>query len=129
MEQRFRLRRRQDFDRVIGAERVFAGRAVVAFALPSRDGRWRVGVTVSRRLRGAVRRNRLRRRLREAAKSTLLPPAPAAGSPRESGPSQGPGQGGYDVVLIGRPAALEMPWSALQEETARVRSRLVRASP
>lgn len=128
MKQRFRLRRRQDFDRVIGAERLFAGRAVVAFAHPSRDGRWRVGVTVSRRLRGSVRRNRLRRRLREAAKSALLPPEQGAGSPQASGPSHAPGQGGYDVVLIGRPAALEMPWSALQEETARVRSRLVGAS-
>lgn len=115
MKQRFRLRRRQDFDRVMRAQRVFAGRAIVAFAMPSASGRWRVGVTVSRRLRGAVQRNRLRRRLREAARASLLPSA-HGGSPVEAG---------YDVVLIGRPAALELPLEALSEEAARVRSRLV----
>jgi ribonuclease P protein component len=102
----------------MGAQRVFAGRAIVAFARPSADGRWRVGVAVSRRLRGAVRRNRLRRRLREAARSGLLP------ATHGWGPEQVSGEAGYDVVLIGRPAALELPWTALEEETARVRGRL-----
>jgi ribonuclease P protein component len=112
VKQRFRLRRRQDFDRVMRTKRVFAGRTVIAFALPNAEG-WRVGVTVSRRLRGAVRRNRLRRRLREAARSRLL---------SDSG-------SGYDVVLVGRPDALELPWAALEEEAARVRSRLEEARP
>lgn len=110
MKRRFRLRRRQDFDRVMRSPRVFAGRAIVAFATPSPSGGWRVGVTVSRRLRGAVQRNRLRRRLREVARASLL-----------SGATQ---DGGYDVVLVGRPAAAELPLQALSEEAARVRSRL-----
>ena len=117
MKRRFRLRRRQDFDRVMRTERVFAGRAIVAFATPSSSGGWRVGVTVSRRLRGAVDRNRLRRRLREAARASLLPPGAPASSPQDDA--------GYDVVLIGRPAALDLPLRALAEEAARVRSRLV----
>ncbi len=96
-------------------QRVFAGRTVVAFARPNEHGRWRVGVATSRRLRGAVARNRLRRRLREAARSSLLP----AGSP--------PSGGGYDVVLIGRPAAAELPLSVLEQETTRVRERLMEA--
>lgn len=103
----------------MGARRVFAGRVIVAFARPSTDGRWRVGVTVSRRLRGAVRRNRVRRRLREVAKLALLPaacPAPA--------PDAIVSEMGYDVVLIGRPAALDASWAALEEETTRVRGRL-----
>ena len=106
MKRRFRLQRRQDFDRVMRTQRVFAGRAIVAFARPNGDGRWRVGVTASRKLRGAVRRNRVRRRLREAATAALLP-------------ADGTGARGraFDVVLVGRPAALE-------EETARVRDRL-----
>jgi ribonuclease P protein component len=114
VKQRFRLRGRRDFERVMHAQRVFAGRAIVAFARPNPEGRWRVGVTVSRRLRGAVPRNRLRRRLREAARAALLPGPAATGG-------EGPG---FDVVLIGRPVALDLPMPALEEETARVRSRL-----
>jgi len=118
VKRRFRLRRRQDFDRVMRTPRVFAGRAIVAFATPSPSGGWRVGVTVSRRLRGAVQRNRLRRRLREAARASLLVP-PGSGAP----PDQG-----YDVVLVGRPAAADLPLTALSEEAARVRARLAEAA-
>jgi ribonuclease P protein component len=118
VKRRYRLRRRQDFDRVMKTQRVFAGRALVAFARPSSEGRWRVGVTVSRRLRGAVQRNRLRRRLREAARTSLLPVAVELRDP-------GVEPMAYDVVLIGRPAAAELPLSALEEEAARVRSRLM----
>lgn len=114
MKQRFRLKRRDDFDRVMGGRRVFAGRTLVAFALPNPDGHWRVGVAVSRQLRGATARNRLRRRLREAARTNLLPQDSEAGS---SGI-------GYDMVLIGRPAGLDAPHPVLQEEVVRVRSRL-----
>ena len=94
--------------------RVFAGRAVVAFASPNRVGDWRVGVTVSRRVRGAVLRNRIRRRLREVARARLLPadsPAPDRGI-------------GYDVVLIGRPALASLPFPILEEEATAVRARL-----
>ncbi len=121
MKQRFRLKRRQDFDRVMHARRVFAGQALVAFARPNEAGRWRVGVAVSRRLRGPVLRNRLRRRLREAARACLLPPAPAA--------SERPARPGYDVVLVARPGAAELPMSVLQREAERVRSRLAEPGP
>ncbi len=94
-------------------QRVFAGRTLVVFARPNEQGRWRVGVATSRRLRGAVARNRLRRRLREAARSSLLPPEPASASGT-----------GYDVVLIGRPAAADLPLAVLEQETTRVRERL-----
>jgi ribonuclease P protein component len=114
MKSRFRLRRRQDFDRVMKAHRLFAGRALIAFASPNPAGEWRVGVAVSRRLRGAVKRNRVRRRLREAARGHLLRRGSAAA---ETGI-------GYDVVLVGRPAALELPLPVLEEEAARVRARL-----
>lgn len=96
------------------AQRVFAGRALVAFALPNPGGRWRVGVAVSRQLKGAVRRNRLRRRLREAARVSLLP-----GGSNEVALGKA-----YDVVLIGRQTALNLPQLALQEETAHVRAVL-----
>ena len=114
MKQRFRLKRRDDFDRVMSGRRIFSGRTLIAFALPNPDGRWRVGVAVSRRLRGAAARNRLRRRLREAARTDLLPEDSEAASAGI----------GYDMVLIGRPEGLEAPHPVLREEVVRVRSRL-----
>lgn len=119
MKRRFRLKRRQDFDRVMRAQRVFAGRALVAFALPNPGGRWRVGVAVSRQLKGAVPRNRLRRRLREAARVSLLPGGSDALVVGKA----------YDVVLIGRAAALDLPQLVLQEETAHMRAVLERIRP
>jgi ribonuclease P protein component len=101
---------------VIGGQRVYAGRTLVAFARPNPEGRWRVGVAVSRGLRQAVDRNRARRRLREAARTRLLP--------QDSYESA---RGiGYDVVLIGRPAAVEAPASVLAQEVTAVRNRLRR---
>lgn len=115
MQRRFRLRRRRDFQAVLAAGRVFAGAALVGFArpAPAEQPMPRVGVTVSRRIRGAVRRNRARRRVREAARLNLL----GDGSPlRVEGKT-------YDVVLIARPAALTAPFAELVRETLAVARR------
>jgi ribonuclease P protein component len=59
----------------------------------------RVGFAVSRQLRHAVERNRVRRRLREAYRATrAAAPARAA------------------LVVIGRPAALQAPFEVLVEQ-------------
>jgi ribonuclease P protein component len=77
-----------------------------------------VGVTVSRGIKGAVARNRARRRLRETARLHLLGPD-----------SPLPGLGiRYDVVLIARPQALEVSFAELAAETAQAAVRLSRLS-
>ena len=64
-----------------------------------RGGPARAGFAVSRQIRGAVRRNRARRRLRAAY--------------RELGPAQ---MRGLDAVLVARAWALEAPISELRAE-------------
>jgi ribonuclease P protein component len=59
----------------------------------------RAGFAVSRQIRGAVQRNRARRRLREAYRAT-----------RDSAPTH------TGLVIIGRPAALREPFAALATE-------------
>ena len=110
MKKRVRLLRSGDFQRVLGAERVFAGRTLVAFAAPDRRPErrppgvgLRVGVAAARRIGGAVSRNRAKRRLREAVRVSF--PAGLGGG--EMGTA-------YDVVIIARPASL----SASQEQIA-----------
>jgi ribonuclease P protein component len=63
----------------------------------------RFGFTVTKQSGGAVQRNRIRRRLKEALR--LLNPLPA--------------QPGHDYVILARPEALGMPFLALQGELIR----------
>jgi ribonuclease P protein component len=95
-----RLTRRADFRAASHGARASAG----AFAL---QARWRgdepgirVGFTVSRQVGNAVERNRVRRRLREIVRL-------AAGSEMRDG---------HDYVLIGRRAALALPFGAMKQE-------------
>ncbi len=86
---------------------------MIAFAAP-RAGASRIGVTSSRDVKGAVARNRARRRLRELARRILL----AEDSPLRSGGI------GYDVVLIARTPALELPMVELEAEARSLLDRL-----
>jgi len=73
----------------------------------SPDSQPRFGFTVSKRCGGAVRRNRIRRRLKEALR--LVDPLPA--------------RLGYDYVIIARPEALRMAFSDLQAGLGRALGR------
>lgn len=91
-----RLKRRREFLRV--AERgKRAGRpGLVLQALGGTGAPLRVGFTATKKLGGAVVRNRAKRRLREAARLVLTDPPE-----------------GWDLVLIGREATASRPFDAL----------------
>jgi len=95
---------------------MYSGRALVAFAVPTSGDTSRVGVTVSRNVKGSVDRNRARRRVRELAREKLLGPD----SPLTSLGIR------YDVVLIARPAALEMSFADLSEEASQAALRIAK---
>ena len=67
------------------------------------DDALRVGFTATKRLGGAVTRNRAKRRLREAARA-LLPTL---------------GQGGCDYVFIARQGAADRAWDRLLDDMKR----------
>src|SRR5579871_4720595 len=103
-----RLKQRRDF---LGAA---AGTSVATagFVLQERqrddDGPVRIGFTVSKKVGGAVERNRLRRQLREIVRlsaATGLRP-------------------GSDYVLVGRRAALDIPFAKLTVDFAGALRRL-----
>ena len=108
----------------MGGRRFHQGRALVGFAVAgeSTEGSQepiRLGVTVSRNIKGAAERNRARRRLREAARAELLDDD----SPLRRGGIR------YDVVLIARPGALEMSFADLRAEASQAALRLANTKP
>jgi ribonuclease P protein component len=116
VKKRYRLRRHGDFQAAISGKRFYSGLAVVAFAIPSDAPESRVGVTVSRAVKRAVDRNRARRRLRDLARRRILAPDSPIGLVGIR----------YDVVLVARPAALEVSSADLRAEVDQAALRLSR---
>ena len=100
-----RLRKRAEFRRVYDEGRRLSGRYFVCFfrEAASPDDRPRLGITVTRRMGAAVRRNRLRRLAREFFRLR-----------------RGQMRAGFDVVINARPQAAVQPASVLWEDLERV---------
>jgi ribonuclease P protein component len=89
MEQRIRLRRHADIERVRRAGRSWLHPLLVLVAHPNGLGLTRIGIAASRRLGKAPARNRAKRLLREAARHL---------HPRL--------ESGWDLLFIARPEIL-----------------------
>ena len=80
---------------------------LVVYCLKNRQGMSRLGVTVSTKLGHAVVRNRVRRRFRELYrlhKGDMLP--------------------GYDIIMVARVRAAELPYAKLEKQYLRCLSQL-----
>ncbi len=92
-----RLTRRAEFVRAAQRAKKAARPGLVLQALPQPGAKLRVGFTATKKLGGAVVRNRCKRRLREAIRLTV-------GEHPISG---------YDLVLIAREATATRDWALL----------------
>jgi ribonuclease P protein component len=119
VKKRSRLIARSDFQRLLGGRRVYSAPSLVGFASAGRTGRTRVGVGTSRQIRGAVARNRARRRVREAVRLRLLSDGLMGRTPGIT----------FDVVLIARPPALTAPFAQIEAEVGELGARIARLNP
>lgn len=109
-----RLTRRPEFQRVAARGRRYAAPGLVLQALSRGEGdkaageEIRLGLTASRKVGGAVERNRARRRLREAARQVLA---------RNGAP-------GHDYVLVARRETVTRAWPLLIEDLETALRRL-----
>jgi ribonuclease P protein component len=95
-----RVRRRAEFQQVFAAGRRIQGKYFTLLMAPNDAGVPRLGIVASRKLGGAVMRNRAKRLIRELFRH--LPPLP--------------GRRDVDVVVIPRPDVFGAPYSNLEED-------------
>jgi ribonuclease P protein component len=109
-----RLLRHADFDRVYREGKRHFSTHMTVFYLPRTEppaSGFRIGLTVSRALGGAVDRNRLRRRMREAVRFTRPTSAPA-----------------IDVVINPKRSVLRAEFEIVLAEVARAFETVLRKS-
>ncbi|MHB0867992.1 MAG: ribonuclease P protein component [Chloroflexota bacterium] len=112
MQRRHRLKKSAEFQRVRALRQSWAHPLLVLYAAPNGLELTRIGISTSKRIGKAVTRNRVKRLIREAARSYL--------------PSLPPGR---DLVFIARPAAAEADFEQVGRavETLLRRARLLYA--
>lgn len=110
-----RLKLSREFERVRKEGRAVRGGLLVLGVLPVEGEKmFRVGLVTSRRVGGAVARNRVRRRLREIVRR-----------------NQHALKGGIWLVMIARPSAAQIDTAALEAEWLRLakRAEVIRSGP
>lgn len=111
-----RLKTRSEF--LACAQAPFFAKGAVVVQARHRDDsdpKIRVGFTATKRIGGAVERNKAKRRMREAARAIV----PLHGQP------------GFDYVIIARGGTIRRPWDRLLDDvkTALIRLAADRAAP
>lgn len=94
-----RLLRRADFLRIAAAKKKWVAPGMIVQIDHAGEGIPRLGFTASKKVGNAVKRNRARRRLREAIRKV-------------SSNTEFAG----DIVLIARPSTVDRPWADLLED-------------
>ena len=113
-----RLRSRREFTAVQQHGRRIAARTLTLLAIPNALGHDRLGIVASRRMGGAVARNRAKRRIREVFRQ------------RDRNARAADGRRALDLVVIARREAATAPFAEIEKElvTAIGRLRTARVS-
>ena len=95
------IKKRADFLKIQSKGKKWVSHGLIIQTMPNEDNIKRIGYTVSKRTdKSAVKRNRIKRRLRAAAAEIL--------------PSHA--KNGQDYILVGRPQTLTRPFELLKND-------------
>lgn len=95
------IKTRADFLKIQGKGRKWVSHGLIVQTAPNSDGLKRIGYTVSKKVdKSAVKRNRIKRRLRAVAADVLPTGA----------------KDGQDYILVGRPETAIRPYETLCED-------------
>lgn len=113
MDARFRpthhIRRRAEFEAIYERGVRQSARLMTVFILPRSEKVTRLGIAATRKLGGAVERNRAKRLIREIFRRHRHPP-------------------GLDIVVVPRAGLLDAPWQVIEAEYAACVDRHIRRS-
>ena len=98
MRRQYRLRRNSDFQQVRQNGTTYASPLMVLAFLRNQLGYSRFGFVVNKRLGGAAQRNKIKRRMREAARQRLIQIQP-----------------GFDLVFIARQPLQSASYSEIEQ--------------
>jgi ribonuclease P protein component len=105
-----RIRRRADFQQIYGQGVRMHGRYSTIFVLPNKQGIGRLGIAATKKLGGAVQRNRAKRLIREVFRRNKIAP-------------------GLDIVVVPRRELLEASLTALEADYRSTLERRTRTRP
>jgi ribonuclease P protein component len=105
-----KIRRRSDFQQVYDRGAKVHGRYCTVFMLPVAGSVGRLGIAATKKLGGAVQRNRAKRLIREVFRQNKIAP-------------------GYDVVIVPKRELLDASLTALEAEYRKLLERARRTRP
>jgi len=111
MKRQYRLRRNNDFQRVRQLGKIYASPLMVLAFLRNGLEDSRFGFVVSKRLGNAVKRNKIKRRMREIARTRLVNIEP-----------------GFDIVIIARKPVAQAQFKEMEKGLERLlkKARLIK---
>lgn len=96
----YRLKKKYQFNYVYKVGKTVGGKNLVLYYCPSKNKNIKVGISVSKKVGGAVVRNRTKRRIRESI-SPLLSKL----------------KNNYNIIIVAKPASADATFKTLSRET------------
>ena len=105
MKKEFRVKRNEDFSKIIARKKSFANSCFIIYKDENQIGHGRVGISVSKKLGNAVTRNKIKRRIKNIIDN-----------------NKNIVQKGYDYVIIVKKGIVDLTYQDMEKELLKLLS-------